>query len=78
MTTIVSETGVARYPRRVLVRPVEAARNRPRAAILSVLGLATLVYLSGLGRSSLFIDEVFSWNASNHGLDGVNTAVQQA
>jgi uncharacterized membrane protein len=43
-----------------------------------VLGLAALIYLVGLGRSSLFIDEVFSWNASRHGLSGVSEAVRGA
>jgi 4-amino-4-deoxy-L-arabinose transferase-like glycosyltransferase len=78
MSTIASETRVARRsPSRVLAMPAEQARRRPRAAVLLILGFAAVVYLSSLGRSSFFIDEIFSWNASNHGLDGVSAAVHK-
>jgi uncharacterized membrane protein len=75
MSTAVTDTRVARSADRILALP-EHARRRPRAAVAAVLALAALVYLVGLGRSSMFIDEVFSWNASRHGLAGVADAVR--
>jgi 4-amino-4-deoxy-L-arabinose transferase-like glycosyltransferase len=77
MSAVVPETRVARSTDRIFALP-EHARQRPRAALAIVLGLAAVVYLAGLGRSSLFIDEVFSWNASRHGLSGVGEAVRGA
>ncbi|MEA2126102.1 MAG: mannosyltransferase, partial [Solirubrobacteraceae bacterium] len=77
MSTAVSDTRVARSADRILALPGHA-RRRPRAALAVVLGLAAVVYLASLGRSSMFIDEVFSWNASRHGLSGVGTAVRGA
>jgi mannosyltransferase len=78
MSTIASEARVARRaPGRALSVSAEQARQRPRAAIAVILGIATVVYLVGLGRSSFFIDEIFSWNASSHGLAGVDVAVHK-
>lgn len=77
MSTVVPEPHVARSSDRILALP-EHARRRPRAALAIVVGAAAVVYLAGLGRSSLFIDEVFSWNASRHGLAGVGDAVRGA
>lgn len=77
MSTIASDTRVARSTSRVLALPAEQARRRPRAAIAFILGLATVLYLTSLGRSSFFIDEIFSWNASANGLAGIDEAVHQ-
>lgn len=77
MSTVVTDTRVARSSDRILALP-EKARQRPRAAFAAVLGLAALLYLAGLGRSSLFVDEVFSWNASRHGWSGIGDAVRGA
>ena len=65
MSTVVPDTRIerVRITDRVFGLPSEHARKRPRAAFAAVLALAALVFLAGIGRSSLFIDEVFSWNA---------------
>ncbi len=77
MSSAVSETRAARSTNRVLALP-EKARQRPRLALAMVMGFAAVVILTGLGRSSLFIDEIFSWNASSHGLHGVAQAVHKS
>ncbi len=76
MSTAVTDTRVARSTSRVLALP-EKARERPRLALAAVLGLAAVLILAGLGRSSMFIDEIFSWNASRLGLHGVDVAVHK-
>ena len=77
MTTVVRDTRVARSSDRVLALP-ERVRERPWLPYAAVLALGAVVIFAGLGRSSFFIDEIFSWNASAHGLSGIGDAVQQA
>jgi mannosyltransferase len=76
MASAVTETRVARSADRILALP-ERARRRPWLPFALIVGLGAVVILAGLGRSSLFIDEVFSWNASNDGVSGIVEAVQQ-
>ena len=75
--SVITDTRVARSADRILALP-ERARRRPWIAVSAVVGLAALVYMAGLGRSSLFIDEVFSWRASSGGLGGIAEAVRGA
>ncbi len=77
MSTAVTDTRALRSSDRVPTLP-EKARERPWLPYAAVLGLGALIILAGLGRSSLFIDETFSWNASSHGIAGIKDAVQQA
>ncbi len=77
MSTAVTETRVPRSSDRILALP-ERVRRRPLGPYAAVMALGALIILAGLGRSSLFIDETFSWNASNHGVQGIIDAVQQA
>ncbi len=67
MSTAVTDTRIARSSDRILGLP-EKARQRPHVALAAVLALAAVVYFVGLSRSSLFMDEVFTWNASRHDL----------
>ncbi len=76
MSTAVTDTRVGRSSDRLLALPAQA-RARPWAPYVAVVALGALIILTGLGRSSFFIDEIFSWNASNQGLAGIADAVQQ-
>ena len=73
---LVTDTHVARSTDRILALP-ERARQKPWVPFAAVMALGTVVILAGLGRSSFFIDEIFSWNASNQGWSGIVDAVQQ-
>lgn len=77
MSTVVPDTRTLRSTDRMLALPATASQ-RPRAALAVVLGFAAVVFLAGLGRSSLFIDEIFSWNASSNGLSGIDAALHNA
>ncbi len=77
MSTAVHDTSVARSTDRISALP-ERARERPWLPYAAVIALGALVIFAGLGSSSMFIDEIFSWNASSHGLAGISAAVQQA
>ena len=77
MSTAVTETRVARSSDRILALP-ERVNRRPLGPYAAVMALGALIILAGLGHSSLFIDETFSWNASNNGIQGIVDAVQQA
>jgi mannosyltransferase len=68
--------------------PAEALRVRTRATtapvprdlsgllIVGVLVVAAVLFAFGLGHSSLFIDEVYSWEASRGSLTGLAQALQ--
>jgi mannosyltransferase len=75
MSSVATDTRVQRPSERILALP-ERARRQPRLAYAAVVALGAVVILAGLGRSSFFIDEIFSWNASDHGLSGIADAVQ--
>lgn len=77
MSTAVTDTRVTRSSDRILALPERVSR-RPWAPYAAVVGLGALIILAGLGRSSFFIDETFSWNASANGVGGIVDAVQQA
>lgn len=77
MSTAVHDTRVARSADRIAALP-EQARERPWLPYAAVMALGAVVIFTGLGSSSLFIDEIFSWNASSNGLQGISDAVQQA
>ena len=55
-----------------------AARERPRATFAAICALAAAVFLVDLGRSSFFIDEIFSFNASASGFSDIAREVRSA
>ncbi|MDX6688949.1 MAG: mannosyltransferase [Solirubrobacteraceae bacterium] len=63
-----------RLPSRVAVARV--ARDRTGVLLFGVLVVAAVGFALGLGHSSLFIDEVYSWQASRGSLGGLAQAVQ--
>ena len=78
MSTTLTDTRTTRTADRLLGLPERAQQGRPWVPFAAVIGLGALIILAGLGRSSFFIDETFSWNASSNGLQGISDAVQQA
>jgi Dolichyl-phosphate-mannose-protein mannosyltransferase len=66
--------GVLRVRPRVIVNRV--SRDHAGLLVGCVLVLAALGFLLGLGHSSLFIDEVYSWEASRGSLGDLGQAVQ--